>query len=394
MADLAAEPSSTKDAQSYLYMGSPAVDFPGGGAFRASVRGFAWARIDTEMEPGFGGGLDFRFGEKNSLSLEGFYAGGTLSQRKSSAWFSESPPLPERDFRLYAAGLLFTTPVLSVSSDWAFSGTWAYGRDVYGNLGIGIGNFLPFAGGSWRFSLAADGAGSRYTGRDGSSPGAGFRGGGQFEWKGKRSSLVRIRTSLRAPAFGERFNRSTSSLYVRFPSPPARSLPQGGPSVRGNFPLRITRFSLEAQRDGRDPAKILDSMDGSLSLSLNTGRVPPAGVTLSGSVTGTAGAGRSPYPVPAGQLFDSARAGWEVSWSPSGKPLRIPGTFQLKARAGYTARDKKEPFWDASFSAALRLRRGRFSVRVAASELSGRKPFLNPGVWDCTVSWNLRHSFP
>ncbi|MDR1419931.1 MAG: hypothetical protein LBI86_06120 [Treponema sp.] len=395
MADLETDPSSTKDAEAYLYLGSPSLEFFRDSVFRTAVRGFASVQVDTAMETGFGGGLDFRFGKKNVLSLEGFYTGGTLSQRKSGTWFSESPPLPERDFRLYAAGFFLDTPFLAAGSDWAFSDTWAYGRDVYGNLGIWIGNFLPFAGGTWRLSFAADGAGNRYTGRDGSNPGAAFRSGGKFEWKGKRNSLFRASTSLRAPALGEKFNRSSSAVYVRFPPPPAAR--SRLPGAAGNFPARIARFSLEAARDGRDAAKILDSMDGSLSLSLNVGRgnaVPPLGITLSGSVAGTAAEGWiSPYPAAAGHRFDSARAGWEFLWSPSGKPLRIPGTFQFRTRAGYTARDKKDPFWDFSFSTALRFRYGRLSVKIAAGEISERKPFPDPGTWDYTLSWNLRDAF-
>lgn len=395
MAELKTEPSSTKDAEAYLYLGSPAVEFFRDSAFRTDVRGFTSVQIDTEMEAAFGGGLDFRFGRRNVLSIEGFYTGGTLPQRKSGAWFSESPPLPERDFRLYAGSFFLDTPFLAVSSDWAFSDTWAYGRDIYGNLGIQFGNFFPFAGGTWWLSFAADGAGNRYTGRDGSNPGAAFRGGGKFEWKGKRSSLFRISTSLRAPAMGEKFNRSSSAVYVRFP-PPVRNRTGGAPGG-WNFPLRITRFSLDAARDGRDAAKILDSMNGSLSLSLYAGHgsaVPPLGITLSGSAAGMAeGELQSPYPVSAGHRFDSARAGWELLWSPSGKPLRIPGTFQFRTRAGYTARDKKDPFWDLSFSTALRFRYGRLSVKIAAPEISERKPFLDPGVWDYTLSWNLHGAF-
>jgi hypothetical protein len=129
----------------------------------------------------------------------------------------------------------------------------------------------------------------------------------------------------------------------------------------------------------------------SLYLPQSAGKtaVPPLGAALSGTVTGVAPEMLSPFPVPSAGRFDSAHASTELSWSPSGRPLCIPGTFQLKTHAGYTIRIKKEPFWDASFSAVLRFKYGRISVKAAASELSERKPFLNPGVWDYTISWRL-----
>jgi hypothetical protein len=378
-ADLKTAVSSTGRPETYLYLGSPGLAlFPQGPEGGIQLRGFASAQMDGDFQPGFSGGLEARFGKKAEIRLDGFYTGKTLPARKSSAWFSEPPPLPERDFRLSGLGILLDTPVLTLSSDWALSETFAWGRDIYGNLGLRFARPLSGNRGRWSLSLAADGAGSRYTGRDGSSPGAGFRSGGKFEWHGKRNSLLRVSASLRAPAWGAAFNRSASVLYWRFP----------GPAKDSGGPFRITRLSLEADRNASEPEKILDSLSLAAGFSLNpwnfgpasgAGKFPggPIGLSLSGSLKGLAAAeGGLPSPCPIPQYpyqFDSVKAAGELSWS--------PGAFQFRARLGCEVNKTKEELWETSFSAAVRFRRGRFSLKIASPDF--------PGEWNCTISWRL-----
>jgi hypothetical protein len=183
---------------------------------------------------------------------------------------------------------------------------------------------------------------------------------------------------------GEDFNRSSSSLYFRFPSPKGRPV------------FRLTRFSLSAARDGRDASKILDEAELTLAFSLRlsreTGGLPPLGISLTGKAAGIAtGESPSAYPLPGAHAFDSAHGQGELSWSPAGNFFGFPGTLQFRARAGYTAGKGKAPFWNASFSAALSFKYGRLGLRIAASEISDRKPFANPGIWDYTLSWRLEY---
>jgi hypothetical protein len=295
-------------------------------------------------------------------------------------------------------GLLLHTPSLIVSSDWAWSETFAWGRDVYGNLGVRYNPQLPAApgkapkGGPWSISLAADGAGERYIGRDGSSPGAGFRSAGKFEWKGIRSSLFRASASLRASGIGENFDRSSTGLYYRFPAP----APVGRNSSDESFPLRVTRMSLNMDRNASNPAKVLDGIDGTLGLSLNLPPVEipgfsprlagrrsgsakngsPLGLNISGAVKGLSSDSETPFPFPIpaeSWQFDSAKGSCELFWS--------PGIFQFRTKCAYTVSAKKEGKWETSFSTALRCTQGRFSIKATAHDF--------PREWACTLSWRL-----
>jgi hypothetical protein len=391
MADLRTTVSSTKEPEAYLYLSSPPLALVPGTRWR----GFASAQSKTgpELRPDFAAGLETQIGGKAAVLLEGFYTGTKLPARKSDSWFSDPPPLPEREFGLYALGLLVNVPYGSLSGDWAYSETFAQGRDFYANLGIRVnppargsgGKAAAGKGGPWSISLAADSAGAGFTGRDGSNPGAGFRAAGKIEWKGKLSSLFKFSTTVRGPGFGEDFNRSSTGLYYRFPAP--------GRSTAGaaGVPLRISRVSLNANRNASDLDKIIDSLDGTVGLALDLPPVPlpgfsrrtatgPAGsslgINLSASLAGYSAADQSPSPyplVPAERDFDSAKAGCELTWS--------PGIWQFRTKWGYTAQAKKEGLWDAAFSAGVHFKPGRFSVKAASTEF--------PHKWNYTVSWRL-----
>jgi hypothetical protein len=380
MADLKTAASSTGEPETYLYLGSPRLNlFPQGPEGGLKIRGFTVAQMDNQFQPGFGGGLEALFGGKAEVRLDGFYTGKTLPPRKSAAWFSENPPLPEREFRLGGLGLLLNTPILAISSDWALSETFAWGRDLYGNLGVRFTHFLPADGGRMALSLAADGAGSRYTGRDGSNPGPGFRSGGKLEWYGKRSSVLRLNTSLRSPGFGEAFNRSASSVSWRFPAPAKNSAGL----------LRLTRLSLNADRNAPESGKNLDRIGFDLGLGLNpqfffgssSAQVrkffsKPVNLSFSASLNGLTAAegGPAPYPFPqAPYQFDSVKSSGEIYWP--------PGIFQFRAKLGYEKKAAKQGLWETSASAAVRFKRGRFSVKLSSPDF--------PRTWEYTLSWRV-----
>ncbi|MDR2518611.1 MAG: hypothetical protein LBD13_04265, partial [Spirochaetaceae bacterium] len=204
-ADLAPQPSPSKLPEPYLYLATPRW-----GGFQL----FGSVQLDDCLNPTASGGFDVTITKRNTLRLEGFYTGRELPPRTASSWFSEAPPLPPRDFRLYALSLLYAGPFLGIASDWAYSDTFAYGRDLYGNLGIRLGS-RP-----WRLSLAAERAGSRFVGRDGAAAGAGFRAAARLEFSGKKSALFRLSTSLYAEEAGAPFTKSGGAVYYRFPDRP------------------------------------------------------------------------------------------------------------------------------------------------------------------------------
>jgi hypothetical protein len=381
-ADIKTAISSAGEPETFLYLGSPGLElFRQNPEQAIQFRGFAAARIDRGINPGFTGGLETRFGKTAALRLDGFFTEKTLPPRKSSSWFSENPPLPERNFRLSALGLLFDIPGFTLSSDWAYSETFAWGRDLYGNLGLRFTRILPANRGRWALSLAADGAGGRYTGRDGSIPGAGFRSGGKFEWHDKRSGLLRFSTSLRAPAFGEVPNRSSSNIFWRLPAP--------GKNSAGVF--RFTRISLGAGRNASDPAEIFDSLDLGLGFRLNPriffGSTPASGTargffnspvnfSVSGVLKGVTAAEGRPfaYPFPTSAYrFDSAGMAGELYWS--------PGIFQFRAKAGCRIKNGKDAVWETAASAGVRFKPGRFSVKVSSPDF--------PNQWKYTLSWRM-----
>jgi len=400
MADLRTTVATTRTPEAYLYLSSPRIGLFQDSALPTSLRGFTSAQFPAEGDfaPSFSAGLDIGLGKQYALSLEGFYTGAQLPAKESSSWFSDPPPLPVRDFRLSAASLMFTMPYFSLSSDWAWSETFAYGNGLYGNLGIrlnlprslaeAVSTKLSAKPGPWSLSFAIDGISERYVGRDGTSPAAGFRAAGKAEWKGPRSSLFRANTLLRSPDMEEPFNRSSSGLYYRFPAMSARA--------GETFPLRISRVSLNTDRNASDLRKIADGIDASLGLSfgLPPMQLPavflpkssaktvakpksyPLGINLSTSINwlGSSEDVPSPYPFsPAHQEFDSAKTTCELIWS--------PGIFQFRTRWGYTTYAKKDDLWEASFSTAVRFSHGRFSVRVASPTF--------PEKWNCTLSWRF-----
>jgi len=363
IADLKTAASSTKEDEAYLYLSSPFLNLP----YNIKARGFVSAQTEIENpSPSFGGGLDFAFAKKTGLLIEAFYTQAALPPTKSGSWFSDPPPLPERDFRLSSAGLLFISPSFCASTDWAYSETFAWGSDIYGNLGVTFTPTLPFGARErpLSVSLAVDGAGDRFVYRDGANHGEGNRCAGKVEWKGKGGSLLRVNTAIRGSGFGEAFNRSSSGFLYRFPG-----------RTKKSAAFRLTRISLSFDRNAENPKKISDSFSGNLGVSFflpQMAKTGPLGVYFSGSIKGLASGGSlSPYPLIEKRDFTSAGTACEFTLSPL--------NYQLKTKIGYSTYAKKDEVWEFSVSAAARFKHGRLSLKAVSSDF--------PGDWNWTVSW-------
>ena len=385
MADLKTAPSSTKIDEAYLYLSSPSLNI----LPNWKLRGFASAQTDLEeFAPAFSGGLEMAFANKTGLLLETFYTGVTLPPTKSGAWFSDPPSLPERDFRLYAAGILFNSPLISAGGDFALSQTFAWGMDIYTNFGICITPLLPFRTSRPRplsVSFAVDGAGERFVYRDGEDHGAGIRGAGKIEWKGKRNSLFRINTVLRGPEFGEDFNRSSSGIYYRFPA-----------VNKNSPPVRLTRLSLNVDRNAVNPQKINDGLSGNLGISIGLSQIQKnssLGINFSGSIHGLAESTGNPfaYPIPEDLkstpfwVFSIANTACELIWSSGYFKLpqisQFPFSFQFKSKLGYTFNNNKDDILGLSFGFTIRFKHGRFSFKTESPDF--------PEKWNWNISWRF-----
>jgi len=365
IADLKTAASSTKEDEAYLYLSSPFLNLP----YNIKARGFFSAQTETENpSPALGGGLDFAFAKKTGLLIETFYTQATLPPTKSSSWFSDPPPLPERDFRLSSTGLIFNSPNFCVSTDWAYSETFAWGSDIYGNFGVTLTPPLSFGARERPLSVsfAVDGAGDRFVYRDGANHGAGFRNAGKIEWKGKGSSLLRVYTMVRGPGLGEAFNRSSTGVLYRFPA-----------RTKKSSAFRLTRISLSADRNADNPKKTTDSLSGNLGVSLylpEMAKTGPLGVYFSGSIKGFA-SDDNPFPYPGVEKrdFNTAGAACELTLSPR--------NFQIKTKIAYSTYAQKDDVWEFSISASARFKQGRLSIKAASPDF--------PGDWKWTVSWRL-----
>jgi hypothetical protein len=348
--ELKTETSSTKKPETHLYLGFPVV-----GPFS----GYAMINLDEELDPAYGGGTELRWDKGGMFRLEGFYTQKKLASRKAQSWFSDSPPLPERDFRIYALGTVLNTSAFALASDLAYSETFAYGRDIYANFA------LRFGSRPWRFSIAADGAGSRFVGRDGSAVQEGFRTGGRLERLGTRSGLFKISGDFRGPEFGESFEQGSVSLYFR---------PSSQTKKKNVLPQGLSRISFSLHRDGRTREKTKDSAEASAGFNLGPFRTVVTGVY---TALTSFDPEDDPFPLPLSPAFgayDSAKLSGEVSWS--------PGVFQLRARWGYAMQKEKESVWEASFYGSAKIGKySRLSLKIAAP--------VFPREWNYTLSWRF-----
>jgi len=419
LADLKTAPSSTAKNQGYVFLESP--DLP---LWHGMFHGFGSVTVNDvpafsnpaesnppDRSPAVSLGLEYSLG-KGIFRLEGLYAGQSLPERKSNTWFNEKPALPQRDTRLFAGAASFYLPAFALAMDLACSETFAFGQDYYGNLG------LRFGDKPWRFSLAMDAAGSRYVDNAGNNPGAGVRAAARLERRGKKSGLFRLAAQIRGPgpaqgtlqalsagdfaAFTGGINRISGELYYR---PPESSASFGS----GHF--SFSRFSFSVEQDARNEKKVLDSAGAMAAFKLGpvnsvsevklTGinRKASAGMkgggyefnsyrlsqnfscTINGSffksfTVNASASGNSPGKEPG----NSAPKPWGAK--PSGKGKKNPFSVQLSTGADYEKTAGKDGVWNASFSASVRGKKNRLTIKAATPAF--------PKKWECTISWRMQ----
>ncbi|MDR1286083.1 MAG: hypothetical protein LBK08_00585 [Treponema sp.] len=377
--ELKTDSSSTALPAFYLRLASPELE----PSSKSRIKAFGAVSLESEGEPGstlsfspgkgaFTAGTTVSFSRNSQVRLEAYYTEGTIPPRTPSTWFSFKPALPERDFRVYAGSVALRFPGFGLAADGAWSETFAYGRDFYGNLG------LRFGDRPWRLSLAADGSGSRYVGPDGGENGAELRFAARLERRGRRSSLFRLEALARAAEtednapggqmeLAEKPNRYSLGLYYR---------PQQN---GGSAALRSVSFSVKT--DGRVPEKESAGVEALVSLRLfRLGLDSRIGVS---GLEENPGGNDEAYRAFPGTLrlgsyrFDSFRLRESLVWSKD--------FFQCRAGFGYTAEMKSAgltTFRDASLALTFKGKHGWFSFKISSPKF--------PDDWEYTLSWLIR----
>jgi hypothetical protein len=203
-------------------------------------------------------------------SAEFYYQSATLPEKSVTGWFTDRQPLPERDKHLYAGTIRFLSSLVSAAADIAYSETFAFGRGMYWNMGLQLGN-RP-----WRFSFAMDATTPRFVDGEGAVSGQGFRVGGKVERFLPRGEIWRVETTLRGYGDGEdAFTRSSSTIYYHFPS--IIKAKETKEENTKKIPFSFAQVSLGATRNAVNNAKILDSWNAALVVNVGKARLKTSG---------------------------------------------------------------------------------------------------------------------
>jgi hypothetical protein len=348
-ADLKTSAGDAEASETYIELLSPPARLFNGGLS---------LRLDSNAEAVFVGRGEMRLPHNSSVRLEGLVTKRVLEERGMSQWFSDKPYLPERKFGFYALSAVFANPYISFAADFARSEVFAWGADIYVNAALRIG-YLP-----WRVSVAADGAGKRFSGSDGASTGAGFRAAAKFEWEGYRNMLFRAHSVLWAAAWQEPFDRGTIGIYLRLPQ-------------NKNYLVKLSRVSLGFERDARKPERITDGIDIDAAFVAGPFR-PSLGIAAKQHTVAKPGDYINPFPSYTPEhRFDSVKFSATVSCQ-----IYI---VALNGSVAYTLTDGKEPLLISSVGAGVSGKLGRISLKLTNN--------VKTGDWTYTLSWRLQRMF-
>ncbi|MDR0408994.1 MAG: hypothetical protein LBH18_01150 [Spirochaetaceae bacterium] len=348
-ADLRTSAGDMETAVFYMDLLTPAI-----GPFNA----YFSAQSDKKINTVFTGGAGARLPFNSMFRFEAASAERMLDERKTDAWFSDNPYIPARKLKFYALSTVFSSPYFCFSGDFAHSEVFAWGMDIYANAA------LRFGAGPWRLSLAADGAGARFSGADGSIPGAGFRSAAKFEWEGRRNMLFRASSTLRSASWQSPFDRSASSLYFRFP-------------VDKSNPFRVNRVTFAMERDARDWERITDELSLGAVFSAGPFR-PQFDMRLDQHTASSVGGTIYPYPdYTVKHEFDSLKFSGGVSCAVF--------FVSLKGTVSYYLSGKNEPLISSSLSASVSGKAGRIGIKLSDDGKNGKPTYA--------VSWRFQKSF-
>jgi hypothetical protein len=356
-ADLRTEPAVTAKPALFAQLWSPPVS--GIKAFAAYTSDIDKGQVPGASPLGYSAGAEAAFTKKTKLAAEVYSQDLTLAERKADGWFSDKTALPERKSRIYAGTASFLSPYISIAGDFAYSETFAFGRGTYWNCGLQLGD-KP-----WRVSLAADRTTPHFVDGGGAIPEQGLRTGARFELFRKRNELWKVQTTLRGyKQDDDRFTRSTTTIYYRFPLAAKRN-------------VAPTRVSLTAARDAASPEKVLDSW--TVTCGLNLWRL------RTGASFSLDEYSRDDDPLP----FPDPRSTYTINAWKLGLEASMPiSFFTLTAKSGFSATlDSQTAVWNdvkIPFSFALRAQAlpGRLTLKAESPDF--------PNDWNFAISWRLQ----
>ena len=126
-------------------------------------------------------------GENESeLRLEGFFLSQMLPERRSSAWFSDSPPLPQRTSSMVGFSGLLKSTMGTICAEGAWSQTQFMPLGFYGNSAVELD--LD----QWRIQLAADGTAGIFIGKNKKEAPRFFRSGIKIERTTARYGTIEL----------------------------------------------------------------------------------------------------------------------------------------------------------------------------------------------------------
>jgi hypothetical protein len=346
--DLTTVPSSTKEAAYFLYLGSPRW---------GPLRLFSSIYMENDFRPLFIAGIDYYFSPKVWMKVEGLYTEQMAAARQPSAWFSEDAWLPERRSRLIGGSVNFNHPDWGIAGDAAFSETFAFGRGLYGDASLRLGQ-RP-----WRFQAGFDMVNGAFTDREGEIPDNGFRTGMQFEYWGKVGAFFKMTANVQGAEFGESLAKSRFAASYYFPVPK-------------NAFVRISRVHFNL-----DGNSLLQSEPGSGAKTGFALYIGPILATTEVGIQGSDENNQNAFP----RINDFAS--WDVLSFSEELQYRI-SVWTFRAKFSYSIEEKKDSKVNViglQLYTSARWKWGRVSGTFRFDEF--------PHDWTFTIRAQLKHKF-
>ncbi len=294
-----------------------------------------------------------------SVRVEVLYTQSNLPARTSDAWFSEKPPLPIREHRLWAGTAVIETPRVRFSAVEAFSETESQGNGAYAAI---AGEATV---GRLRAAVGGDAATPAFMDAEGRETGDKARCALDFAYRTADGAKLRFNAEGWAEAATRTIRKSAVTLAFQ---PPAGQRPASA--------FRLTEIAGETVRS-----------------------VP---IDEAASIRAAAAAKAR-----AGRITTNAKG--EISFEDDGSLRNVSGGLELGfpvsgARFWVSAKTVTDShdlaLFDASIGAAFAAFGGLFMARFGTDSLRTLSSLSNPGAsasalgpWTLTVSWRFRERF-